>query len=369
MHMKKTTRFGSLLLLFTSITYCGCFAQSAAGPAWQSLFNGKDLSGWQTYLRPSAAAGDQTPIGLNQDPHGVFKVEKGLLRISGQDWGGLFTEQSFSNYHLRLQVKFGSKKWPPRENVVADGGLLFHCSPPYDFGSTCWMRSIELQIQEGDIGDYHNVGAGISWLPFSPGQDEGDSVDQYNPYAPLQQTTSRVFRSANFESAPGEWTTCELIARGADAVFIVNGFVVNRLYNIYRTDLQQQTSSGQIQFQSEGAEHYLKTIQWRPLDFTHSAPAQLVSQQAPLQVTDKTTQTLVIENKGTVIEIIACELLGKNTDQFIVQLPAFPLVLKQGEKLSLPVSVRPGSSHNKVKLRLETVLGPVAGFEATLQKL
>ncbi len=365
--MKTTTYLSSLLILLAFTT--GCFAQSPAAPAWQSLFNGKDLSGWQTFLRPSTAAGDQSPIGLNQDPHGVFSVEKGLLRISGQDWGGIFTEQSFSNYHLRFQVKFGSKKWAPRENVVADGGLLFHCSPPYDFGSTCWMRSIELQIQEGDIGDYHNVGAGMSWLPFSPSQDEADAVDQYNPYAPLQPTENRVFRSANFESAPGKWTTCELIARGADAVFIVNGFVVNRLYNIYRTDLQQQTSSGQIQFQSEGAEHYLRNIEWRPMEFTRSAIPQLVSQKASLQLTDKTTQTLMIQNKGATLEIIACELLGKNTEQFIVQLPAFPLMLQPGEKLSIPVSVQPGSRPNMVKLRLETVLGPVAGLEATLQKL
>lgn len=144
---------------------------------------------------------------------------------------------------------------------------------------------------------------------------------------------------------------------------------VNRLYNIYRSDLQQQTSSGQIQFQSEGAEHCLKNIQWRPIAFMHAATPQLVSRKASLQVTDHTPQTLVIENKGAALEIIAGELLGKNTDQFIVQLPAFPRVLKAGEKLSIPVSVRPGSSQNTVKLRLETVLGPVPGFEATLQKL
>lgn len=352
-----------LTLLGCALVGYPCFlakAQPPSATAWRSLFNGTDLAGWGTYLRPSQAAADQTPIGLNKDPHGVFTVTKGLLHISGQDWGGLFTEESFQNYHLRFDVKFGVKKWAPREQVVADGGLLFHCSAPYDYGSTCWMRSLEMQIQETDIGDYHHVGAGIPMLPFSKGMDGTEPLDQYDPWAPLQASTNRVYRSGNFESAPQGWTRGELIARGGDAVFIVNGFVVNRLFNIYRSDLAQQTTRGQLQFQSEGAEHYLKNIELRPIQFNQKSVPTLVPAKAEVILTPNEEQTIEIVNKGEAVELIAVELMGKNLEQFSLTLPSFPLVLKKGATLRLPVSTKVGSqSGTPVKLRLETVLGPV----------
>lgn len=343
-------------------------AQVKPAAGWVSLFNGKDLSGWETYLRPSEAAPDQTAIGLNKDPHGVFKAENGMIHISGQDWGGISTKKSFSNYHLRYQVKFGQKKWAPCENAVADGGLLYHCSLPYDFGSKCWMRSVEMQIQETDIGDYHNVGAGIPQIPFSKAKDDDDDVDQYDPFAPLMPTKNRVFRSGNFESPSGQWTTGELIARGADAVFIVNGFVVNRVYNLYRDDLQQQTTSGQLQFQSEGAEHFLRNIELRPINFAQPGSPKLIASKSEVQVSAQEPQTIEIMNQGDAIELVAVELMGKDLEQLTLKLPAFPLLIKKGQKLSIPVAARNGATAgNQVKFRLETVLGPVPDFAVTLK--
>jgi hypothetical protein len=366
--MKKTSFFYTLLLCSLMFPPFFAVAQSHSATPWRSLFNGKDLNGWDTFLRPSQAAANQKTIGLNQDPHQVFRVENGMLRISGQDWGGIFTEESFANYHLRFQVKFGGKKWAPRENAVADGGLLFHCSPPYDFGSTCWMRSVEMQIQETDIGDYHNVGAGIPIMQFSKAQDGEVPVDQYDPLAPLQLTSNRVYRSGNFESASQDWTRAELVARGGDAVFIVNGFVVNRLFNIYRSDLNQQTTRGQIQFQSEGAEHYLKNIEVRLIDFHPKGVPKLVANKQEVVMGENESQILEIVNQGSEVELIAVELIGKELEQWDVKLPTFPLTLKKGGKLSLPISVKAGSrSGNYVKLRLETVLGPLSDFEVAFK--
>jgi len=64
---------------------------------WTQLFNGKDLSGWDTYLGPPLDdAGKKLsdiPVGLNNDPNHVFSIvnEDGekVIRISGQEWGGL----------------------------------------------------------------------------------------------------------------------------------------------------------------------------------------------------------------------------------------------------------------------------------------
>ena len=183
---------------------------------------------------------------------------------------------------------------------------------------------------------------------------------------PLARHPGRVYRSGNFESPNGGWTTSELVARHSDAVFIVNGFVVNRLYNIFRKDLNRQVTRGKIQFQSEGAEHYYRKIEIRPISFVQPNP-KIVSYHKELSVTANEAKQIVITNEGEAVEIIAAELIGKNIEQFIVKLPPLPFILKKGQKMVFPVSLRKGDTMaNKVTFRLETVLGPLEGFEIQL---
>ena len=77
-------------------------------PKWISLFNGKDLSGWDTFLSYVPESGSKEIIGVNKDPQGVFSVVEGSIRISGQIWGALTSQQEFENYHL-LQYKPGAQ--------------------------------------------------------------------------------------------------------------------------------------------------------------------------------------------------------------------------------------------------------------------
>jgi hypothetical protein len=363
-----TTRALSLTLSFcmSLCLFQNGSAQSLAHTKWTPLFNGKDLKDWDTYLIPSVAAADKTPLGLNNDPHKVFTVSNGSMHISGQDWGGIATKKSYSNYHVRFQIKWGDKKWAPRQNALKDGGLLFHCSEPYDYGSKCWMRSVELQIQEGDMADCHNVGAGIPEFQMSPAVAEGENVQQYDPFAPFTTSDHRVYRSGNFESPSGEWTTGELVARGADAVFIINGFVVNRLYNLFRLDLHEQVTSGRIQFQSEGSEHYLRNIELRNITASDAKPV-LTASQKQVDVTAGQPQQIKITNSGEPVEIIAIELLGKNSDSFIINKPSFPFVLSKANGMAMQASLKAGSKVNgPVKLKLETINGPVSSFEIEL---
>lgn len=364
----------SFILLFTLSLFATAVA--AQKTQWRSLFNGKDLSNWDTYLRATNLTGYsddttipyQAPIGLNNDPLKVFTVENGLIHISGEIWGAFTTKEIFSNYHVRFVTKWGDKKWAPKDKSLRDGGILFHCTEGFDYAFKCWMRSMEMQVQETEIGDFFNVGAGDAEFQVNPHIKTGnnETADQYDPSKPLARHPGRVYRSGNFESAHGEWTTSELVCRQADAVFIVNGFVVNRMFNIYRQDLQQQVTSGKLQFQSEGAEHFYKKIEIRAISFTQNKP-KLVTPQNEFAVGENDTQQIKITNNGDTFEMIAAELMGKETDQFVVKLPALPLVWKKGTTITLPVSIKVGSTPgNKVKLRLETVLGPVPDFEVIL---
>jgi hypothetical protein len=225
-----------------------------------------------------------------------------------------------------------------------------------------------MQLQEGEIGDFFNVGQGDAEAQVTPAVKTiyNETADQYDATKPPLRHPGRVWRSGNFESAKGEWTTGELVARGADAVFIVNGFVVNRLFNIYRSDLKEQVTRGKLQFQSEGAEHFYKTIEIRPIRFTQTNP-KLTAAQDSIVVTPKGKKQIEITNTGEAVEIIAAELIGKAIEQFVVKLPRLPLLLKRGEKLVLPVSLRYGDvTPNNVTFRLETVLGPVPNFAVQL---
>src|SRR5687768_15095437 len=88
---------------------------------WTYLFNGKDLTGWDTYLRAKHISGYginrsfpgvavEPPIGLNNDPLKVFAVKDGEVQISGQIYGGFHSKKEYSNYHISFQTKWGEKK-------------------------------------------------------------------------------------------------------------------------------------------------------------------------------------------------------------------------------------------------------------------
>ena len=247
---------------------------------WRQLFNGTNLDGWDTYLGPQfpPVGDDRTgvaPIGLNIDPKQTFTVieEDGApaIRISGEQFGGISTVEEFENYHLRLDFKWGNKKYHPKENVKMDSGVLYHANGEHGVDWGFWMQSQEFQIQEGDCGDYWGVGgAGID-VRAIPWGDKNDS--KYDPSAELItfQKDSKIGRhcikSHDNEKPTGEWNTLELYCLGSTSVHIVNGHVVMVLYNSHHPvdGKMQPLTKGKIQIQSEGAEVFYRNIWIRPI--------------------------------------------------------------------------------------------------------
>src|ERR1700688_4709628 len=68
-----------------------------------ALFDGKDTAMWYTFLRDH---------GKDKDPNGNFTIRNGILRILGQDFGGLITRAEYGNYEVRLDYAWGGKVWP-----------------------------------------------------------------------------------------------------------------------------------------------------------------------------------------------------------------------------------------------------------------
>jgi hypothetical protein len=248
------------------------------------LFNGKDLSGWYTYQRqpePTSdvvdmakdAEGNYTePIGLNNDPLQVFTVveEEGepAIRISGETFGILVTHEEFENYHLKLQFKWGEKKYPPRVNEKKDSGILYHSIGAEGAWGGVWMKSLECQVQETDCGDYISVDTVFADVPAL--YNEEDNKFYYTPDAdPLTFSHERSYcnKSADFEKPMGEWNTMEIYTYDGNSVHVVNGMVNNRVYNARFLDggVEVPLTKGKIQLQSEGAEIFYRNISIEPI--------------------------------------------------------------------------------------------------------
>jgi len=280
--------FGALAL---GTLGAAALARDASQSDWTSLWNGKDLTGWTTWMqRPEPtsnvpglnrdATGKYTePIGSGRDPLNVFTVVQDVgapaaIRISGECFGELRTTRSFQDYHLKLQFKWGNKKWPPRDGATTqrDSGLLYHVHAAPGAQGRTWARSIELQIQERDVGDLYAVGSAIAVRAKArpgpqPALFDYDPAGEWTYFSQSQGASGRCIKQPDNEKPSGEWNTVELVCFGADCIHIVNGKVVMRLYAPTRIDsaLPTLVTSGPIILQSEGAEVFYRDISVRSI--------------------------------------------------------------------------------------------------------
>lgn len=272
----------SHLALITLLVAGAASCQQGVAQDWKPLFNAKNLDGWDTYLgRPDRSTtglelnkndrGNYTePVGLNKDPKQVFTVVEidgaPAIRISGEIYGALTTRDEYENYHLRFQVKWGEKRWPPRANTVRDSGLLYHCVGPHGAGSGAWMQSFECQVQENDFGDFWSV-AGVIVDVEGEQQDGRGPVTFKKGGQLFRGWRDRIIRHPRSEKAFGEWNTVELFAVGQTSAHVCNGKTNMILTGLRRRVDGQETplTKGKLQFQSEAAEVYYRDIEIRPI--------------------------------------------------------------------------------------------------------
>jgi hypothetical protein len=231
--------------------------------AAQQLFNGKNLDGWYTFIQGR---------GRNNDPHKVFTVQNGLIRISGEEFGCITTNDEFENYKLLVEFKWGDSTYTPRVDNARDSGVLLHSIGEDGGSSGIWMHSIECQIIEGGTGDFIVVGDGSKnfslTCPVAPEQQDGSYV--YQPSGNVVTINEgrinwfgrdpewkdvKGFRGAkDVEKPAGEWNQIECIVNGKEILIYLNGTLVNQAVDV-------QPQKGKIQIQSEGAEIFFKRIE------------------------------------------------------------------------------------------------------------
>jgi hypothetical protein len=273
--MKRQLIFSILLaFVLVQLTETGFTKNPESSPAGGKksptskihLFNGKDLSGWYTFLKGK---------GKNIDPNRVFTVQNGLIHISGEEFGCITTNDEYSNYKLEVEFKWGEKTCTPRVNNARDSGVLLHSTGEDGAFSGIWMHSIECQLIEGGTGDMLVVGDGTSKFlltcPVASQKQDGSYLFKADG-APATIHGGRInwfgrdpqwkdvkgFRGAKDVEKPlGKWNKLVCLAQGKEITIYLNGTLVNHAIDV-------QPQKGKIQVQSEGAEIFVRKMDITP---------------------------------------------------------------------------------------------------------
>lgn len=250
---RKWTRLSRTAVLALA---CGVFSQGAFastkgipahGPA-VVLFNGHDLSGFDTFLKSK---------GLNSDPDHVFQVEHGVVHVSGREMGYIITKKEYRNYYLRAEFKWGEGTFAPREGQARDSGILYNIQGE----NKVWPRSVEFQINEGCTGDFWMTdGAALTGKDGKrvTGPPGGAlKIDRFNK-GPWKNVVGYRDPVNEVEKPHGQWNVVELVNKDGHVWQYVNGKLVNEGTDAF-------PSSGRILFQSEGAEIFFRNMKLYPL--------------------------------------------------------------------------------------------------------
>ena len=209
------------------------------------IFNGRDLAGFDTLLDKQ---------GINSDPNKVFQVEKGVLHISGQEFGGLVAQKEYATYYLRAEFKWGEKTYPPRDGKARDSGIQYNITGPLKV----WPRMMEFQINEGGTGDMWVVGGTGATVDGKVYESTSSGPGAYIriPHVgrgPLVNVTGHRDPVNDLERPHGKWNVLELVVDHDRIIYFVNGKLAIQATN-------PNTTQGKILFQSEGSEVYFRNM-------------------------------------------------------------------------------------------------------------
>jgi hypothetical protein len=193
------------------------------------LFDGKDLTGWRTFLDPKVP---------DADPKKVWTISNGEIHCLGKPYGYLLTEKEYGDYVLRLQWR-----WPKEPG---NSGVFVHVSGP----DKIWPRGVEAQLQNGQAGDFWLVDGFKMTVPDSEGRQDPRQARHFlrigETYKPAGPRNQMVPVRKQFEMPAGEWNQYEITCQGDSIKLVVNGTHVN-------TGTHAEATKGHILLQSEGA--------------------------------------------------------------------------------------------------------------------
>ena len=241
----------------------------ASDAQWIPLFNGRNLDGWYTFLQKH---------GKNSDPDHVVTIKDGAIHLYNDAndgdqvvMGYIATEKEHANYHLRLQYRWGAKKFAPRYRLKRDAELYYHIIGP----DAVWPRSLQYQIQQTDAGDLIAL-HGFTLDTWIDSKTRNAAEPTYQD--PERGGEPRVLGGKGIsyqKRQPGDfevdgWNVVEVIARADSTIHLLNGHVVNqgrniRLVSPEKPGESQPITRGRIALEIEAAELYFRNVELRNL--------------------------------------------------------------------------------------------------------
>ena len=215
---------------FVIISVVFLFIQSSSAAQSQSLFNGKDLSGWHV---------DVPEMDTNTAAINPFIIRNGLLVSLGTPQGHLITDGVYQNYRLQVEYRFSG--------VPGNCGLLMFASTPRALYKM-FPKSIEVQMMHDNAGDFWCIVEDIE-VP--------EMEKRRGPKADWGITEGKERRIKNLtdssENPVGEWNKMTVECVGNSIKVWVNGDMVNYGFNC-------TASKGNIALQAEGSEVEFRKI-------------------------------------------------------------------------------------------------------------
>lgn len=215
MHLKTKRIF--CLVAAGLVVWATAFAQTP-GTGGIRPFNGKNLDGWQGYMR-------DTTLNIAEE---FYVTNDGAIRLSGKI-GYIFTDSTYSDYTLSLEWRWVDQ--------AVNSGILLHTKPEFRI----WPEHFQYQVKLNCVGDLVNV-SGATCAEFR--------ADPAKANVPKRHPSN--------EKPAGEWNQAEIICKGDTIIAIVNGLEQNMITGTSST-------GGRIGLQSEGAPIEFRNIVITPL--------------------------------------------------------------------------------------------------------
>ena len=204
--------------LFLIILFCNSCNNSdekkeISQQEWETLFNGKDLTGWDIKIKDHP---------LNENYKNTFRIEDSMIRVVYSDYekfdnqfGHLYTQKPYSYYKLKLQYRFvGDHLADAPDWADRNSGVMLHSQSAQSMNlHQSFPVSLEMQFLSGNGKD--TVPTGNVCTPGTFITYEGKSFLDH-----IQNSNSKTYLK-------NEWINAEAEVYGDSLIrHIINGDTV-----------------------------------------------------------------------------------------------------------------------------------------------
>ncbi len=196
-------------------------AGNVAAQQTEKLFNGKDLSNWNFVVDKNAVPAEQ-----------VYSVENGVIHITGNPFGYMYTKQKYGNYKLHVE-------WCYPKEATNSGIFLLIEDPKNPF-----PNGIECQLAAGNAGDFVLLG--------------GSDLFEFHQRPGTPRPGFPVVKKAgpSSEKEVGEWNEANIYVKNGTITVFINGVYMNTGTN--------KVKEGFIGLQSEGKDILFRNVTVTP---------------------------------------------------------------------------------------------------------